>query len=194
MLTANKRHPLWGAAFVLCRDGHPNRPPVDTSKPATQGEPMFIRPNAPTGALTVMSNVLDEIRKQQVIELGQLGWSLRRIEAATGLRCGTISGCLKKVTGIAVCRRVGRLAEWSPKTRELSNDPVSTAAAVAAAEQPERAPTANDCRPPRELINEAIRHDQNEMAIWQDLVGQHVVVTEHPKPATAEHLKTGHGT
>jgi hypothetical protein len=39
-----------------------------------------------------MSNVLDESKQQQVIALGRLGWSLRRIEAATGVRRATISG------------------------------------------------------------------------------------------------------
>jgi len=42
-----------------------------------------------------MSNVLDETTQQQVIALGRLGWSLRRIEAATGMRRETISGYLK---------------------------------------------------------------------------------------------------
>jgi hypothetical protein len=33
-----------------------------------------------------MSNVLSEEKKQQVIALGRLGWSLRRIRRATGTR------------------------------------------------------------------------------------------------------------
>jgi hypothetical protein len=33
-----------------------------------------------------MSNVLAEEKKQQVIALGKLGWSLRRVEQATGVR------------------------------------------------------------------------------------------------------------
>ena len=39
-----------------------------------------------------MSNVLDETKQQQVIALGRLGWSLRRIEGATGVRRKTVSG------------------------------------------------------------------------------------------------------
>jgi hypothetical protein len=31
-----------------------------------------------------MRNVLDKTKQQQVIALGRLGWSLRRIEGATG--------------------------------------------------------------------------------------------------------------
>jgi hypothetical protein len=33
-----------------------------------------------------MANVLSDERKQQVIALGRLGWPLRRIEDATGVR------------------------------------------------------------------------------------------------------------
>jgi hypothetical protein len=32
-----------------------------------------------------MSNVLNEQKKQQVITLGKLGWTLRRIQPATGV-------------------------------------------------------------------------------------------------------------
>ena len=41
-----------------------------------------------------MSNVLSEEKKQQVIALGRLGWSQRRIQGATGIRretCGQLS-------------------------------------------------------------------------------------------------------
>ena len=33
-----------------------------------------------------MSNVLNEEKQKQVVALGQLGWSLRKIEKATGVR------------------------------------------------------------------------------------------------------------
>jgi len=42
-----------------------------------------------------MSNVLSTDKKQQVISLGKLGWSLRRIEEATGVRRETASVYLK---------------------------------------------------------------------------------------------------
>jgi hypothetical protein len=38
-----------------------------------------------------MGNVLNEDKKQQVLALGRLGWSLRRIEQATGVRRETAS-------------------------------------------------------------------------------------------------------
>jgi hypothetical protein len=76
-----------------------------------------------------MSNVLDETKQQQVLALGRLGWSLRRIEAATGVRRETISGYLK-AAGVAVRRRGGRAAQWPPPnpatTGEVSTDSVAT--------------------------------------------------------------------
>src|SRR5437763_16184274 len=49
-----------------------------------------------------MSNVLSTDKKQQVISLGKLGWSLRHIEEATGVRRETASVYLK-AAGVAVC-------------------------------------------------------------------------------------------
>ena len=48
-----------------------------------------------------MANVLSEGKRQQVIALGQLGWTLRRIEDETGIRRETVSAYLK-AAGIAV--------------------------------------------------------------------------------------------
>ena len=50
-----------------------------------------------------MSNVLDDNKQQQVLRSGDLGWSLRRIEEATGVRRETASGYLK-AAGIAGAR------------------------------------------------------------------------------------------
>ena len=70
-----------------------------------------------------MSNVLDNEKQQQVLALGRLGWTLRRIEAATGVRRETASGYLR-AAGIAVCGR-GRPGESVPKPAipvEVSTD------------------------------------------------------------------------
>ncbi len=48
-----------------------------------------------------MSNVLNEEKRKQVIALGQLGWSLRRIQKATRIRRETAAGYLK-AAGIAI--------------------------------------------------------------------------------------------
>jgi hypothetical protein len=42
-----------------------------------------------------MANVLNEEKKQQVLALGRLGWSLRRIQQAIGIRRETAGAYLK---------------------------------------------------------------------------------------------------
>src|SRR6266851_5010860 len=128
-----------------------------------------------------MSNVLDDEKQQQVLALGRLGWTLRRIEAATGVRRETASGYLR-AAGISVRGR-GRPGEGVPKpaiTTEMSTDSgpskpaiseaVSTDAAVPVAT---RAPSASACEPYRDLIAEALSRGRNAVAIWQDLVDDH---------------------
>ena len=51
------------------------------------GEPLWF----PAG----MANVLNDQKRQQVVALGRLGWPLRRIEEATGVRRETASAYLK---------------------------------------------------------------------------------------------------
>ena len=50
-----------------------------------------------------MSNVLSQHKREMVVALGRLGWSLRRIEQETGVRRETVSGYLK-AAGVAVGR------------------------------------------------------------------------------------------
>src|SRR5215472_13602807 len=62
-----------------------------------------------------MSNALSEEKKQQVIALGKLGWSLRKIERETGVRRET-AGAYLKAAGIAIRipRAWGRRAPAKP--------------------------------------------------------------------------------
>src|SRR5450631_4028610 len=73
-----------------------------------------------------VSNVLNEEKKKQVIALGQLGWALRRIEKATGVRRETAAGYLK-AAGIPV-RQPGGWGRWkkplpSKPANEVTTDP-----------------------------------------------------------------------
>src|ERR1700728_1018523 len=63
-----------------------------------------------------MGNVLE--REKQVIARGGLGWSLRRIEAATGVRRETASGYLRSA-GIAI-RAPGGWGRKAPVEAALS--------------------------------------------------------------------------
>src|SRR5882672_671652 len=70
-----------------------------------------------------MSNVLDNDTQQQIRALGRLGWTLSRIQEATGIRRETVSGYLKAAF-IAVRSR-GRPSESKAKpaiSEEVSTD------------------------------------------------------------------------
>jgi hypothetical protein len=67
-----------------------------------------------------MTNVLSEEKKQQVIALGKLGWSLRRVEEATGVRRET-AGAYLKAAGIAV-RPPGAWGRRAPAKPAISNN------------------------------------------------------------------------
>ena len=59
-----------------------------------------------------MSNLLHESKQQQIVALGRLGWSLRKIEAATGVRRETNQWLSRRRrgAGAAAWRARGRLA------------------------------------------------------------------------------------
>lgn len=127
-----------------------------------------------------MSNVLDKEKQQQVIALGRLGWTLRRIEAATGVRRETVGDYLR-AAGIAVRRRGGRRSVWPPPnpatTSEVSTDCVgsnpATTRSVSTDSTATRAPSASACEAYRDLIVAALARGRNAMGIWQDLVDDH---------------------
>src|SRR6266567_3959802 len=76
-----------------------------------------------------MANILSDEKKQQVIALGRLGWTLRRIEAATGVRRET-AGAYLKAAGLAV-RPPGRWGHPPAKPAiEVSTDSANPASAV----------------------------------------------------------------
>ena len=133
-----------------------------------------------------MTNILGDDKKQQILALGRLGWPLRRIEEATGVRRETASAYLK-AAGIAI--RAPRRRRPPPKPASgVSTDPVHPASGVSTDPGPlapglpdlpawppptSRAPTASACEPYHELIELALGRGRNAMAIWQDLVDQH---------------------
>jgi transposase len=134
-----------------------------------------------------VSNVLSEEKKQQVIALGRLGWSLRRIERETGVRRETISAYLKEA-GVTLRLPRGRLVPAKP-ANEVTPDPEvakpascadevtpdsdaeSAAVPVAELELPlSRKTSASVCEPHREAIELGLSRGRNAKAIWQDLV------------------------
>jgi transposase len=142
-----------------------------------------------------MSNVLSDDKRQQILALGRLGWSLRRIEQATGVRRETAGAYLKAV-GISV-----RTPGWRQTAKpaiEVTTDSTPAKRARNGPNQSEHAKPAIEvttdsaprtqlaeecttsrqaittsqsaCEPYRELIESGFQRGRNAMAIWQDLV------------------------
>src|SRR6266849_6732962 len=113
-----------------------------------------------------MGNVLDDTKQQQICALGRLGWTLSRIQRATGVRRETVSGYLK-AAGIPVRGR-GRPSEGTAKpaiTEGVSTDsgpnPAISRPGVSTDSPPTRAPSASACAPYREVIEEAVGRGRN---------------------------------
>jgi hypothetical protein len=91
-----------------------------------------------------MSNVLSDEKKQQIIALGRLGWSLRRIEQATGVRRET-AGAYLKAAGIYVRPRGGWGCRAAAKpANEVTTDSDPAKAANEAVTDPDFPKPANE--------------------------------------------------
>ena len=133
-----------------------------------------------------MANVLSVEKREQVIALGRLGWSLRRIEETTGVRRETASGYLQ-AAGVTIRppRQWGRGAKAAnagstdpdpanpANGGEVSTDSAPPGSTAPARLRPGRGPTTSACEPYRDLIAAALAQRRNAMAIWQDLVDGH---------------------
>ena len=147
-----------------------------------------------------MGNVLEKAKQEQVIALGRLGWSLRRIEAATGVRRETAGGYLRSA-GVALRMPGG----WGRKAPSKATTSVTTGSAsskpaievitgffgptgadnskpanevitgflpeATVPEQVKRRSGASEAY--REMIELELSRGRNAMGIWQDLVDKH---------------------
>jgi len=146
-----------------------------------------------------VSNVLKAETREQIIALGRLGWSLRRIQKETGIRRETISSYLKEARIDLRPPRARHLRAKPASQPELvitdsdgenvaldaasdSNPPKpanpagqvitdsSAIPASAADPQPTRSPSSSACEPFRDAIELGLSRGRNAKAIWQDLV------------------------
>jgi len=141
---------------------------------------------------------LSEQNIQQVIALGRLGWSLRRIQRATGVRRETAAAYLR-AAGIAF-RPPGK---WGRASAKPANEVIADLESAKSAgpigpdppfakpaneaitdfgaklegptapspmAPPGRSPSSSACEPYRETIEVGFSRGRNAMAIWQDLV------------------------
>ena len=147
----------------------------------------------------IVSNVLNDEKKQQVLALGRLGWSLRRIQRTIGVRRETASGYLKEA-GIVLRPpgNWGRAAPAKPAIEVITDsgggnpfpasddDPacakpanvvttdfgaeLAAIALTAPEPKPGRSPSASACAPYLDTIEAGLSRGRNAMAIWQNLV------------------------
>jgi transposase len=124
-----------------------------------------------------VSNVLSKDKREQVIALGRLGWSLRRIEAAVHIRRETIGGYLR-AAGIPV--RLpggwGRRIPAKPANEVITDSGVESVPITVP--EPQSSPSSRGrstsiCEQYRELIELGLSRGRNAKAIWQDLVDGH---------------------
>jgi len=126
-----------------------------------------------------MANVLGREKREQVLALGRLGWSLRRIQVETGVHRETASAYLK-AAGIGI-RGPGRWGRPPPKpaietstgSGTDSKPAKETSTDSAWPPRPGRSPQASACEPYREWIEAGVRQGRTAMSIWQDLVDDH---------------------
>src|SRR5437660_9151703 len=99
-----------------------------------------------------VSNVLGKDKREQVIALGRLGWSLRRIEATVHIRRETVGGYLR-AAGIPVRAPGGWGRAPAKPANEVITDSGAEPVMITVREpQPGRSPSASACEPYRELI------------------------------------------
>ena len=125
---------------------------------------------------------MSEEKRQQVIALGKLGWTLRRIEKETGIRRET-AGAYLRAEGVAV-RRPGGWGRRPPakpaNEAEVTPDPAEEKPANGPAPvTPDAAPvetlsppakgSASACEPHREFIESWLSKGRNAKAIFQDM-------------------------
>ncbi len=126
-----------------------------------------------------MANVLNKEKQDQVLALGRLGWALRRIEKATGVRRETASAYLR-AAGIAV-RPAGRWGRAPPNpANEVTADPGANSAEALQLSNPANEVTADSpelahsdksfASPFRELIEDQLARGRNAFGIYQQLV------------------------
>jgi transposase len=167
-----------------------------------------------------MANVLNNEKKQQILALGQLGWSLRRIQKATRVRRETISTYLK-AAGVGVWppggwgRQTGSKpaigvttdfgAELSAPRPEMQGlipgDSAKPAIGVTTgfgvelrgprAGNPGRNPLASACEPFQEAIDLGLSRGRNAMAIWQDLVSDYGFTSSYQSVKRYIHKRRG---
>ena len=114
-----------------------------------------------------MANVLNEEKKQQVLALGRLGWSLRRIQQATGIRRET-AGAYLKAAGIVVRPPSGWGRQEPKPANEVITDFGAEKPAIAGITDPNCNPKTNPENPSTKGKAKATSKPANESEVITD--------------------------
>ncbi len=126
-----------------------------------------------------MANVLNEEKKQQVLALGRLGWSLRRIQQATHVRRETASAYLK-AAGIAVRPPSG----WGRCAPKPANEVITDSGAAKPAIPVIPDPLDPNCNPnPENLSNKGRSRATSKPANENEVITDSAVVS---RPSACE--------
>jgi transposase len=125
-----------------------------------------------------MANVLNEEKKQQVLALGRLGWSLRRIQQATHVRRETASAYLK-AAGIAVRLPSG----WGRCEPKPANEVITDSGAAKSAIPVIPDPLDRNCNPnAKNLSNKGKAKATSKPANENEVITDSAVVTSACEP------------
>jgi hypothetical protein len=113
-----------------------------------------------------VSNVLNQEKKKRVIAPGQLGWALRRIEEATGVRRETAPGGL----GRGKAESANQVTTGPEPAKPANAGEVTTGSD---APETSNGPAASTNALWRELIEVALSHGRKAMSVWQELAHHH---------------------
>ncbi|MGB8579800.1 MAG: IS21 family transposase [Candidatus Sulfotelmatobacter sp.] len=119
-----------------------------------------------------MANVLNEEKKQQVLALGRLGWSLRRIQQATGIRRET-AGAYLKAAGIAVRPPSG----WGRCEPKPANEVITDSGAAKPAIRVIPDPLDPNCNPNPENLSKGKAKATSKPANENEVITDSAVVT-----------------
>ncbi|MGO9516618.1 MAG: hypothetical protein ACLPND_06195, partial [Candidatus Korobacteraceae bacterium] len=121
-----------------------------------------------------MANVLNEEKKQQVLALGRLGWSLRRIQQATRIRRETASAHLK-AAGIAVRPPSG----WGRCASKPANEVITDSVVVKPVIPVVPDPLDPNCNPnPENLSNKGTARATSKPANENEVITDSEVITD----------------
>jgi transposase len=131
-----------------------------------------------------MGNVLSKEKREQVVALGRLGWSLRRIEQATGVRRETAGDYLRKAgIGLREPGGWGRRAPAKPANEVITdseggdskpaNEVITGFLLEKTSSEQSAKGSGSASEAYRELITVELERGRNARGIWQDLVDQH---------------------